>query len=187
MTTTLTLGKSAAYYRKEFKKKGIYVGTWADDLLGKMPSIGTKKESIELVKLKVSDLGFTKPTKWADILVKAQEQGYDLCPPEVGPALRLDDTDQEKGTWYYIGMEPITDSNGHPDVFFVERLDDGRPWLYARWVLPGHGWELDREVVFRLRKNSEHSITQPSSLTTLTLELAIKTVKEAGYKIYKEV
>lgn len=185
MTTKLTLGKSADYYRKEFKKKDIYVSSWADNLLDKM---STKKTSVDLIKLKVSDLGVTKPAKWADLLAKAQAQGYDLCPPEVGPALRLSDTEQEKGTWYYIGMESIADSDGCPRVFYVGRLGDGGSWLRTRWVYPGSEWGLGGEVVFRLRKSALNTEpVSPKSLSHLSLGLAIKMVREAGYKIYKEV
>ena len=49
----------------------------------------------------------------------------------------------------------ITDSDGNPNVFHVKRNDDGKSWLNTNWVNPDDEWNLDNEVVFRLR-NSLH-------------------------------
>jgi hypothetical protein len=46
----------------------------------------------------------------------------------------------------------ITDSDGNPHVFNVKRNDDGKSWLNTDWNDPDNQWNLDNEVVFRLRK-----------------------------------
>lgn len=148
-----------------------YVSSLAKELIEKMPEEGLEK--ISLVKMTLAEMGFTKPAKWHEILARVRELG-DVCPPEVGPLLRIDDTKQPKGSWYYIAMEPITGSDGRPLVFCVMRYGDGESWLRADWVRPDHEWYLDGEVVFRLRK--EHSDTQnssPETLRTLPSELII--------------
>lgn len=168
----------------ELEKDGHYVSSWAKELIKKMPLEG-KIEKIDLCKMTLAEMGFTKPATWAQILERVKELG-DVCPPEAGPLLRLADTEQKNGSWYYVAIEPITDSGGGPYVFYVGRHDDGKSLLYALWVYLDHEGRLDYEVVFRLRKNPSHSDTHPSlNPEPLTLEFAIKIVKEAGYQVAK--
>lgn len=168
----------------ELEKDGHYVSSWSKELIEKMPLNGTI-ENIDLCKMTLAEMGFTKPASWAQILERVKELG-DICPPEVGPLLRLADK-QEKGSWYYVAMEPIADSDGNPSVFRVLRYDDGESWLDTYWVYPVRKWHLVFEVVFRLRKNSKALTSQALNPEPLTLELAIKIVREAGYKIFKEI
>ena len=44
-----------------------------------------------------------------------------------------------------------SDSDGNPNVFNVERNDDGS-WLNNNWAKPAHEWDAGNEFVFRLRK-----------------------------------
>lgn len=169
----------------ELEKENYFVSNYVKDLIEKMPLSG-KIEKIDVCKMTLFEMGFTEQPTWVQILEKVRELG-DLCPPEVGPLLRLADTEQAKGSWYYVAMEPITDSGGNPFVFGVGRDGGGESWLDAGWVSPDGEWDLDDEVVFRLRKNPSTSNPQISTLEPLTLELAIKTVKDSGYKIYKEI
>ena len=53
------------------------------------------------------------------------------------------------------GTAYIPDSDGNPNVFNVERNDNGKLWLYYGWAYPDYRWGLDRRIVFRLR-NSLH-------------------------------
>lgn len=48
-------------------------------------------------------------------------------------------------------MKQITGWDGDPNVFKLERYDDGL-WLFSRWARPGGEWHPDRRFVFRLRK-----------------------------------
>src|SRR3989344_5987619 len=51
------------------------------------------------------------------------------------------------------GISYITDSDGNPNVFNVKCNDDGTRWLNANWVNPDNEWNLDNEIVFRLRNS----------------------------------
>ena len=44
-----------------------------------------------------------------------------------------------------------SDSDGNPNVFNVERNDDGS-WLRDDWAKPADVWDASYEFVFRLRK-----------------------------------
>ncbi|MBI1934301.1 hypothetical protein HYS30_01415 [Candidatus Peregrinibacteria bacterium] len=119
-------------------------------------------ETLHLVRLRVRDLGYTDPNNLPTIREifgdpgkkngRIHALGLELCPPETGPYQRLADKDQPLGDWYYIGMEPITDSDGSPGVFGLGRFGGG-VWLSNYWAGPGGQWDLDRGVLLRRRKS----------------------------------
>lgn len=45
----------------------------------------------------------------------------------------------------------ITDSDGNPNVFNVNRNDDGKSWLNDNWAKSDNKWNSDNEIVFHLR------------------------------------
>lgn len=53
-----------------------------------------------------------------------------------------------------------TDSDGNPNVFNVNRNDDGKSWLNNNWAKPTNKWNSDNEVVFRLRKSFLSALLQ---------------------------
>lgn len=130
------------------EKSDVYVSSWAKELIKKMPLEAT--QTVDLCKMTLAEMGFTKSATWKEILDRVRELG-NVCPPEIGPLLRIQDTDQQKRSWYWIVMEPITDSGGDPDVFYLRRYDDGGLWLRTGWVSPDCEWRLGHEFVFRLR------------------------------------
>lgn len=152
---TIQLGtglQTADDFRKEVVKAGMKIGDWANDILGKPAFTATTSETeVELVVASVAELGFKDGATRKDIYVRAQEFGLDLCPPEVGPQLRLQYTDQPKGEWLVIAMEPITGSDGNLDLFGVEH-DDGERWLSASDGNPGNFWDGGHRFVFLRRK-----------------------------------
>ncbi len=54
----------------------------------------------------------------------------------------------------------ITDSDGNPNVFELKRNDNGKRWFNANWTNPDDKWNLDNEVVFRLRKHAYFSFAK---------------------------
>lgn len=48
------------------------------------------------------------------------------------------------------GVPHNTDSDGNPNVFNLERNDDGL-WLNNDWAKPDKDWNPDNKFVFRLR------------------------------------
>jgi hypothetical protein len=132
----------------------IYIYSGAKSMLQKPEfAVISKPEKRNLIKLKVQDLGFEKNPTTEQIYKRAEELGLELCPPEIGPHLRLNyqeifKREQAKGEWLRIGMKQITDSNGYPKVFCVYRNDDGERWLVIYWAKPENEWTLESEFVF---------------------------------------
>ena len=83
---------------------------------------------------------------------KAKELDLELCPPQVGPELRLNYKDQPNGEWLRIAMEAISGRGGSPRLFGVGSRD-GAPWLDDSWSFLDNEWVSDSRFVFRSRKN----------------------------------
>lgn len=174
---TIKIGETKNY-DEALKKAGINVSSYAQELLDKMPS--NKKESIDLVKMSVKELGFDERATIEEIFNRIKELGGELCSAEVGVALRLDYLDQPLGEWLLIAMQPIFDSVGFPFVFCLVRYEGGL-WLYDGWALPDNEWNPDDKFVFRIRESLE-------PFGTLTpLGEAILTCKNAGYEVIKRM
>lgn len=113
---------------------------------------GKKSEQATLIHLTVADLGFKTSATIDQIYERAQALGLELCPADTGPQYRLQYRNQPLNEWVFVGMKQITDPDGNPNVFTLERRGDGL-WLYYPWALPGRRWTPDYPFVFRLRKS----------------------------------
>lgn len=149
----LTLGtlKTADDYRKAITAAGMKIGDWTKDIMSKPEfKIAETQTELELVRVSVGDLGFNKPARYDEICARAKELGLDLCPPEVGPALRLAYKDQPMNEWLRIAMESIRGSDGYLLVFYVGRDGDGL-WLGADYGYPDYVWGPGSGFVFARR------------------------------------
>lgn len=160
-------GKSVQVLERELKEKGIYFHKYALKMMQSKDFVTLRcPEQISLVRLKVSDLGFSflPPTR-DQIYQKAQDLGLDLCPPEVGPELRLKYDDRPSGERLYVGMKQIDlpdedYANKHePYVFVLERdkynsKKDGIK-LIGLFLSSSLHMQLGDEFVFRLRNENK--------------------------------
>ncbi|MBX4200170.1 hypothetical protein KW790_01800 [Candidatus Parcubacteria bacterium] len=148
---TVKLGtgkKNADDYRSAISQARMKIGNWGNDILGKPAfTVSETEVDLDLVVVRVLDLGFKDGAYSQVIITKALDLGLQLCPAEVGPALRLEYRDQPKGEWLVIGMEPITGSDGHPYVFHVAHDHDER-WLHGSHGYPVNFWHADYRFVF---------------------------------------
>ena len=146
-------GKSAEQLISEMEAAGIKLSSYARSmLLNKAEFIPTKDpEEMTLIRLTVGDLGFKTSATTTQIFERAEELGLELCPPDTGPNYRLKYRNQPLGEYFRIGMKPITDSDGRPDVFYLYHRVDGL-WLRHAWAEPDDSWSPVSEFVFRLRK-----------------------------------
>lgn len=71
-----------------------------------------------------------------------------MCPPEVGPQLRLQYTDQPKLESIQIGMEPQVDSEDHESEFRVVHGVDGFLWLVGDHKHSDDFWKENEYFVF---------------------------------------
>jgi len=144
-------GKTKDQYETELKSKNIVVGSYAQNLLDSPDFITSKTiEGTDLVRLTVGDLGFANGATTEEIYTKAETLGLELCPPEVGPALRLSYLGDD---WMLIAMKQIRDRDGDPYVFYLIRYGGGLG-LDTYDAGPTLRWGSGDRFVFRLRKKT---------------------------------
>ncbi len=144
-------GQTKKELQAEMKRQKIQIYSYAQPMLNSKDfTTAEKPEPADLVRLKVRDFNLQNPTT-ENIYRKAEELGLELCPAEVGPQYRLQYTDQPSDEYLCIAMKQITDSNGSPRVFLLDRYGD-ELCLRNFWAGPTCKWNPDNEIVFRIRK-----------------------------------
>ena len=86
---------------------------------------------------------------------RGNQLGLELCPPDVGPHLRLDYADQPSGERLYVAMKPITASDGEPRIFVVGYNSAGLSLDAAR-ARPDDKWAPDDTFVFCAGQSTSH-------------------------------
>lgn len=107
-------------------------------------------ETVQIVRLKVKDLGFTNPPTTEKLFTKAEQLGLELCPAEIGPQYRLQYENQPTQEWVYIGMKPIDVSIGGPGLFLLKNTSVDGSTLDLAMAGSSITWNLDREFAFRI-------------------------------------
>jgi hypothetical protein len=104
----------------------ILIGDDADEILGRpaFPFIKSPVE-LDLVVLSVFELGFSDRASLHDIYARAVAQGFELCPAEIGPVLRLNYLDQPLGEFLHIAMRPVARYTGELVDFSVGNAGAG--------------------------------------------------------------
>ena len=111
-------------------------------------TVSKRESKVNLAVASVHDLGLKGKPTTQEVYDQAKKFGLDLCPPEVGPQLRLQYPDQPIWEWLFIAMEPIKVPEGYPCIFHVGRCDDGDYHLYAFSGEPNDRWGSGAQFVF---------------------------------------
>lgn len=153
---TIKLGtglKTINDFRHALKNASCKVGTQCNKIFDKCTlAVEWEETDIDLVVVRVDELGFEHGATCSEIYKRAQEFGLLLCPVEVALQLRLQYLDQPKGQRLQIAMEPIAVSDDeYLTIFSVEEENDG-PWLYVRDGHPNYRWLDIYSFVFVRRK-----------------------------------
>ncbi len=145
-TIKLGLHQTPEAYEVTIDKTSFRIGNYARQILKKIAVSETVVE-LDLCVMTVAELGFKRNARYDAICARIVEIGGQLCPAEVGPALRLHYDDQPYGEWNILAMEAIADSDGDPCAFGVGRGRGGL-WLAACSARPGGLYDPDGRVVF---------------------------------------
>ncbi len=147
-TIEIGTGLKTSYdFCKAIRDAGMGSTSWADDVLGKSEFVTAPiKAEVDLTMVSVRDLGFKEGATLGQIYARAKELGLELCPPEVGPQLRLQYPDQPMEMSIFIAMEPIRHPDGELCVFTVQRNASGL-WLDINCLGPDYVWDV-RTLVF---------------------------------------
>ena len=127
------------------KKKKIYVSPWIEDVArNKKNKITITNKTIYLFRIKVSALGFKKPTQLKSIYKKIKQKGFKLVPPDIAIRSRLQYSEQKTGEWlrFATPMKSLIDSDGVPHLpklgkalnsLFIETY-----WSYPKAIFHPH-------------------------------------------------
>ncbi|MEK5080760.1 helicase [Solibacillus sp. FSL W7-1436] len=120
--------------------------------------------SVEVVELSVRDLGFPNGATLPEIYNQANNLGLQLCPPELGPYLRLEYVEQDEGDAenlsqkneapsgsLTIASELISDEDSFPKGFYIRKVD-GILRLRGYVADNLHVWNPDNRFIFKLVK-----------------------------------
>ncbi|MGA7488444.1 MAG: hypothetical protein WBW74_16095 [Xanthobacteraceae bacterium] len=125
---TITLGtyKGVDAYRDALEAAGIKIGNAADEILGRpaFPYARTKTD-VELALVSAPELGVETESALADVYKRATHLGLALCPPEVGPHLRLVYRNQPLGESLNIAMEPVATYGGEATILSLVNFGSG--------------------------------------------------------------
>ena len=86
---TLLPGKTFEIYEQEFEKNNCFFGNGKGESNLQHGSFVKKKTVVDLVVYSLSELGFSKPATYSDIIEKAKSLGLKKCPTEIGPVATL--------------------------------------------------------------------------------------------------
>lgn len=114
---------------KYIKDAGFGITPGASKLLEKLTF--NEKEVEITIKTSREITGKDFPVDLGEIYAKALALGLELCPAEVGPALRMAYKDQPKNDNIIIAMKPISDG-ADLMVFHVTRIDNSG-FLNIHW------------------------------------------------------
>jgi len=147
-TVALGTHSGSEEYRVSLQNAGFRLSGWAQDVLGRKGFVvSAEVRKLPLVKVSVSDLGLTRGAAYRDICDAARRHDLALCPPEVGPALRLAYGDQALDEILRIGMVPVEDSAGGKGIFALGR-NAQEMWLGGEDGSPGREWPASCDFLF---------------------------------------
>jgi len=111
------------------------------------------RERLQTVEISVGDFGFSNGATTKEVYQKAKEFGLKLCPPELGPHIRLQYVDLNqlvdplKGHWQNIAVDELFDDPGLTKGFYLRRRQDGF-WLRGYQASPEYLWELHDRFIY---------------------------------------
>lgn len=172
---TLTIGtKTKEQLLADLKKNGHQVSDWTMELVDTI-TFTKHQQTLDLVSLNVSDLGFDHSPTTTEIADKLPSLGLSVVPQETVLYLRLNYTDQPMDVWETCFSEPLEDSVGRRLVLVVARDSDGS-WVDGYYANPGLVWrDGDRLLVCRKASVPLESSTL-SAPCTLPAELIVNGV-----------
>lgn len=139
---------------------GVGLNEHAETLLSHEVFEVTFPQSVHVVSATVGDLGFCEGARLNEIFTAAKKRGWELCPPETGPYLRMALLEQASApdsllsvgraptSAITVASRPLHEDDGYPKGFYL-RVIDGRPWLRGYRCDGGHLWSSDDMFAFR--------------------------------------
>jgi hypothetical protein len=161
-TLTLGLQKDHKSYRGALKAGGCNTGEYVDEIIENAP-IARVLTEVHLVAVTTADLGFTAAARRDAIYARALERGLEICPAEIGPALRLAYRPAQPGKeMLNIAMQPVAVRSNYLGMLYLQNSDTGDPWLDSYDGASNWAWGSDCRWVFVTRQE-EARVMEPAA------------------------
>lgn len=134
---------------KRLENKGVQFNKYALMLFDEPAFVSSGNfKKVELVKVSLSDLGFTTPSIYQDIVSRAEDFDLNLCPLIFAAYLRLEYLDQPEGPYLKVASPKVGDSDDYPRGLYLRNIEKT---LWLRGYRASDDWEypLDMEFVFQ--------------------------------------
>jgi hypothetical protein len=135
-------GVSKPDLRRRLTAASVSLNAYAEQLFDASEfAVAAERLPISVITLSLTELGLESGATLPDIIERADMHGYDLCPLEVAPHLRLAFLDQSPGPYLTVASpRPRPHDVDFPAGFYLRRLEDGL-WLRGYrtdddWVFP---------------------------------------------------
>lgn len=123
--------------------------------------LSRQEVEVSILVHSLADLGFAEGATYPQIILRAQQQGLQECPLELGPHLRLqyqEATESGNGRQVSssgnapfgsltVASRPLDENDETPKGFYLRSLD-GERWLRGYWADFDHVWSPDDLFVF---------------------------------------
>ncbi len=138
---------------KRLNSKNFKTSPWINNIIQKYNFNLKKKElPINLIKVKVKELGFNKPTQLKKIYSKAKKKGYKLVSPEIAIYSRFVFKKQKRGEWirFATPLKSMIDTDGVPHLPKIGKAL-GTFFLETYWSYPNAIFHPKNEFIFRIK------------------------------------
>ncbi|MEZ4651200.1 MAG: helicase [Candidatus Eisenbacteria bacterium] len=155
---------SKAELRAKLDSHSVCFNEYAERLFDSdLFTVTPRPAAIRCVELEVRELGLEEGGTTEEILAKARAHGFETCPIELGPRLRLlrlDQAPDPDGTLASQGRapdgsitilsEPLVDDDAFPKGFYLRRLGETL-WLRGYRSDAEHRWSASDRIVLAVR------------------------------------
>ena len=153
-------GKPKLELLAELKAHGVQLNEAGEALFAHSGfSTSPMASEVQIVEIAVGDLGFKEGATTEQIVERALQQDWGLCPLELGPFWRLQYLNQLEGcveppetkhrapAGSVTVLSPAVSADDQvPKGFYLRRIN-GVDWLRGYWALADHLWGLEDRVV----------------------------------------
>ena len=138
-TMVLNMHENGEVLRQTLAAANCRISNWANEVLRRLPTrVQPLQMDVAAVIVSVGELGFPGGALQEEVYSRAMALGLELCPPEMGPLLRIQYLDQPPAEWLLIGMRPVTDRSERSSIFVVEHV------YSALWIDAIYGSDMLR-------------------------------------------
>lgn len=141
--------KNVAQCIKELKREKVYVSVWIDDIVkNNKNKIKITNKKMDLYRIKVSSLGFSKPTTLQKIYKEFKKKKFKCVPPDIAIRARLFYKEQKTGEWlrFATPMNSMIDSDNVPHLPKHGKAL-GKYFIETYWSYPGAVFHPHNEFV----------------------------------------